>query len=362
MATHAMQFIFHGFTGFRWPVVFFATCTASATHIWYNVCQAIGKLDDFDFTIDYCLFDGASTNRSMIKMCFPADPREDSFIVRMPENYFKPVIFMQDIKHVLKKIRNGLASSLAGNISSSNRYLILNDIPIVWNHWLYAFLFNERSHFQLNKKLTPDHIDMSSTNKMRNQLACEVLDGDMLHLMELYQQSEHCHCDVASSIVLLRNTSVLVKIFSDTKHPISDGRLAKLKSVLHFFNEWESAYKSKSEKRHILTQETRDDINGCIGGFLSLCSYVIPERVIVTPGNINSDLVENFFCQERGICHGLNTNPTIAEYGPAVNSIILGQDTLSHRNNTGTVAQPYCATTPCSLNPKPNKKQKTKAM
>ena len=83
-----------------------------------------------------------------------------------------------------------------------------------------------------------------------------------------------------------------------------------------------------------MTQECREDIDSSLGGFLSICSQVLPECPII-PGYINSDVVENFFCQQRGVCHGLNTNPTVLQYGPAVNATIIGQKTVSRKSNAG---------------------------
>lgn len=76
----------------------------------------------------------------------------------------------------------------------------------------------------------------------------------------------------------------------------------------------------------------------------------------ITPAFFNSDLIENHFCQQRGVCNGQNTNPTIKQYGPSNNAIILGQCTVSAKRNSTTKAAYYKATTPCPLN-----KQQTKA-
>ena len=81
-----------------------------------------------------------------------------------------------------------------------------------------------------------------------------------------------------------------------------------------------------------MTPECRQDITCALVGFLAMCSRILPGCPIM-PGFINSDVVENFFCQQRGISHGLNTNPTMSQYGPAINSIILGQRTVSRKSN-----------------------------
>ena len=60
----------------------------------------------------------------------------------------------------------------------------------------------------------------------------------------------------------------------------------------------------------------------------------------INPGYLNSDLVENLFCQQRGIRNGLNTNPTLLQYGPSNIAIILGQCSVSNKSNSGKPS--YC--------------------
>ena len=83
-----------------------------------------------------------------------------------------------------------------------------------------------------------------------------------------------------------------------------------------------------------MTPEFREDVDCALQGFLSLSEEVIDECPI-KPGFINSDIVDNFFCQQRGIHHGLSTNPSVSQYGPAVNSIIHGQKTVSRKPSAG---------------------------
>ena len=61
------------------------------------------------------------------------------------------------------------------------------------------------------------------------------------------------------------------------------------------------------------------------------------------------DIVENFFCQQRGIRHCCNTSPTVLQYAPAVNVKCLGQTTVSRKSNSSTSAQYLKATTPVKL-------------
>ena len=55
----------------------------------------------------------------------------------------------------------------------------------------------------------------------------------------------------------------------------------------------------------------------------------------IYPSHINSDPVENHFCQQRRVCNGNMTNPTYATYQKSSNSIILGQTSVSKKSNAG---------------------------
>lgn len=109
-------------------------------------------------------------------------------------------------------------------------------------------------------------------------------------------------------------------------------------------------------KNHI-TSETRTDINSSIVGFVSLCKLFLTGQNSINPGYLNSDIVENLFGQQRGLRNGMNTNPTVAQYGPANTAIIPGQCTVSDKSNSSNKASFFTATTPCPLNITRNKSQ-----
>ena len=88
---------------------------------------------------------------------------------------------------------------------------------IEWDHLRKAYLWDiSSSSFPVHHKLTQEHIFLTSVNKMRNHLAEEVLNSEMLHLMELYKGSlGQAGLKLSATIELLRCTSVLIKNFRD---------------------------------------------------------------------------------------------------------------------------------------------------
>ena len=360
MATHCLQITYHGFTGFRWPVAYYASETACAYQINNIFWEVLSKLEQYGFFVDYINMDGASANRSFMNM-LSSDLHRNKYIISDIYNVDHKICVIQDVKHVLKKVRNNLESSRHNNKSKNGRYLLKGTIPIVWEHWLEAYKFNIQSGFPIHRKLTDEHFFLTPVLKMRNGLAADVLNNEMLYLMKCYQATLTNQFQLAATVELLENTSVLVEVFHD-KRPIanlSDKRLKDVCRVLEYFNDWQDKVTSSdthSVKKNLITSQTREDINSSIQGFVSLCDISIKNGNSVNPGYINSDLIENNFCQQRGIRNGNNTNPTLAQFGPAQTAICLGQISVSSKCNSGTSASYFKATTPCALNPGRNRK------
>ena len=87
-------------------------------------------------------------------------------------------------KHNLKKVRNNLIKS--GTKDFHTNKLEIDGKMVLWEHWLQAYQWDVRNHsFPVHQKLTEEHMFPSNQQKMRNGLAEEVLDKNMLHLMEV---------------------------------------------------------------------------------------------------------------------------------------------------------------------------------
>jgi hypothetical protein len=345
--------------------VYFGSSTAVAHELYTTFWECVDRLDEIGFTVDYVMLDGASTNRSFMKMLMD-NPRDKKYMFSDVFFAKHSICAIQDIMHVFKKIRNNLESSCLDNQSKAGRYLVLNGVPVLWEHWQECLNFNFQNGFAIHRKLTEEHISLTPASKMRNHLALQVLDKDMLYLMKSYQKTLQDPDRLSSTVALLEKTSELTSIFCDHNRPIStlsDERLRSLETILNFFNTWEEQVlhsKSCIPKKNLITQETRDDLNSSVSGFLSLCKLHVRDGNSINPGYFNSDLIENFFCQQRGIRNGLNTNPTLAQYGPSTTAIILGQHCISNKANSGTSTALYKALKPCPLNPQRNKSQKNK--
>lgn len=243
----------------------------------------------------------------------------------------------------LKKIRNNISKS--GQSMYDKRDLICHGFHVNWNHWKEAHTWDITTNpFPIHRRLTNDHICLTSASKMRNYLAEDVLDAEMLNLMLNYQNSlsNENALNLSGTVALLQQTSVLISVFRDSRpiHQPSDERLQKLKEVVNWFDSWEvsnmKSEKIRSKEKSLISHQTRQDILSCIYGFLDYCSTRLSlQHTSIIASRFNSDVIENVFCQQRGLHNGNNTNPTYLQYCSTMNTIIMGQTSVSRKSNTG---------------------------
>ena len=333
LANHVIQFMFHGITGFRFLVAHYPTNQANGPQIYSIFWDVVQALESWGFHIIYTCLDGASNNRTFINIHFPS-PSTDMSIIN-PFSTLCPLVFLADPSHLIKKIRNNILSS--GCEKWHTRLLEVNGHEITWRTFIAAYEWDKNHGLSIHQKLTNQHLRPNTAEKMRNFLAEECLDEDMLHLIRRFQESCTNSSQAAKCkgpIILLEQTSRLVKIFKD-RRPIfhtTDSRLKELESILSFFSKWET---DQLDTKKLMSRETREDIRFLLLGFKSLVATVIQKiNHYVTPLYINSDIIENNFSQQRGLHHGASTNPNYVQYSHATNAITLCQNIISKKANT----------------------------
>ena len=196
---------------------------------------------------------------------------------------------------MIKKIRNSLYSS--GREQDHKRLISHPFSFIEWAHFRDAYMWDNANHtLRIHRKLTSEHFYLNNALKMRNHLAEQVLNSDMLLLMQQNAKSlpdgnilKHC-------IELLNHTSKLIDIF---RSPLSitsthDDRRATLLSCRQIFENWCSFCENQMTKgqNNFITKECFTDIMYCINGFSRLCEIYCEEHPI-QPSLINSDVIEN---------------------------------------------------------------------
>lgn len=150
--------------------------------------------------------------------------------------------------------------------------------------------------------------------------------------------------DLDGAVELLRHTASLISTFRDRRpiHTIEDSRLKTNREAQLWYLKWEhdineSTKNAVDKKRSLLSMECMADLQSCILGFEQLCLDLlqIHSGWSIIPAMINSNAVENQFCQHRGKFNGVNTNPTALQYRQDINGVILGQDLISRKSNAG---------------------------
>jgi hypothetical protein len=361
VAQHVFQFVFLGFGGFRFPFAHFPVTEASAAEIHCMFWEAVSQLSAWGFVCKYVNMDGANANRSFMKMNLEPADNMKTMAATSEVDPNQKVIFMMDYSHGIKKIRNNLIKSVKG--CKSRLLTLLDDTVLVWHWWEDAYKWDKANPVQLHRKLTEAHIYPTNGEKMRNHLAEQVLDIDMLRLFVEFQASLGAYGVKLQGVIdMLIHTSKLIANFRDTRplKLLSDNRLSDNKKALDWFETWEAnlTRKSTAEKaRCLMSYQCREDLRSCVIGFHELCVSHLTENPnsSIIPSRINSDVVENHFCQQRGLHSGNNTNPNYATYQKSVNSIILGQNTISRKSNSGglkrSAAEPYAFNIPGPLRP-----------
>ena len=323
----------------------------------------------FGFKVTFVSTDGAQANRDLMNILLPENKENNTFSFRNIMCPTQQISFVMDYSHVIKKIRNNINKS--GSMPYNKRNITLNGNYIHWNQWKSAYTWDICTNpFPVHQKLSNENMYLTSESKMRNRLAEDVLDSEMLHLMEAYQSNlpPEDASKLEGSISLLRNTSVLVSVFRDQRPitEITDQRLENLVTVLQWFKTWESSVKEdtriKNKEKALISHQTRQDIASCINGFREYCSHRLSGKFSansINASRFNSDVVENLFSQQRGLHNGCNTNPSYLEYSRTINTIILGQASVSAKSNTGgRGAAPYTFHTHAPLVPREKKKKK----
>ena len=339
LASHCFQYMYIGFNGFRWPVAYFGSDNVNGHSIYLTFWPLVDQLSSFGFSVHAAIMDGSSNNRQFTRLIIdPLSARVNKYSTINPYKLGNKIALIQDCKHVFKKIRNSLLSSSP----TGKRQLLLNGVPIYWTFFQECYLFNVQREWRYFNKLTRQHVYLDTQAKMRNHLATDVLGPQMLSLMTHYKESlGENGAKLTSLISLLECTSFLVTFFMNTTKKIfsvSDPSIDKLVEILQFFHNWENEYtNSKDQMKHLITRETRQDIDSCIYGFISLLTAAEKLLIPLVPGYINSDLIENWFCQHRGLRNGFNQNPTLSQISGATNSNIITGSVVSSKGNVGGV-------------------------
>ena len=157
--------------------------------------------------------------------------------------------------------------------------MVVGGHPVIWSQWQDAYQWDRQNPLQIHHHLTHEHLFLDSASKMRNRLAEDVLNTDMLQLfLERSESMGERGVSLRGCVDILKQTSRLIDILDDSR-PINDPadeRLEQLESVNRWFKRWEeevmanTGLSTKEKRRRLLSAETREDLESSIIGFVTL--------------------------------------------------------------------------------------------
>jgi len=96
------------------------------------------------------------------------------------------ILLYVSLQHNIKKLRNNLSKSKA----SGTKNLMVGSKCIAWKQWIEAFNWDQANSLPFHHRLTTKHFQLGYSSKMRNHLAEQVLNEDMLNLVKVCQLFE----------------------------------------------------------------------------------------------------------------------------------------------------------------------------
>lgn len=167
--------------------------------------------------------------------------------------------------------------------------------------------------------------------------------------MEAFQSDLNDGSHLNSSIQLLKHTSRIISVFRDSRPvtSLSDCRFQILQDAFDWFQDWKKEIAQLKTTgvntvKKLISPKCLEDIENMLLTFKEICVIHFNRfpRGYVVPSRINSGIIDNHFCQERGLYNGSTINPTYMNYCSTVNYIVLGQSLKSRgrKSNAGLVA------------------------
>ena len=153
---------------------------------WASNALLGGTSDALQMGFKCAAFVAGVCNRSFMHLCVGENSYLNYKFLSPSPTTSQSVIFIMDVSHVIKKIRNNIMKS--GIHSKCTRNMVLeNGHVIQWQMFIDCYKWDTHNSLQCHRKLTNDHIFPDNQQKMRNHLAEQVLNSEMLHLMRQYK-------------------------------------------------------------------------------------------------------------------------------------------------------------------------------
>ena len=250
LATHVLQFYF--------PCAFFLTRGVTAQKLNRLFWQGVSILHGFNFTIMLACCDGAPENRAFMNMNGNNASKSKCY------NPFsrKPLFFISDPPHLLKKLRNNIyTSGFKCQNSRFTRLLQKNGKYILWDH-IYSVYQRDKQRRLYATDLRNAHVHLDNLSKMRVKLAVHTLSEKVCRDMALHENNS-----TEKTQEFIKMCEMLWNVFNDNSplQSITDQRITNLNQVLNYFKAWKQELQQVFHRRtdvsqHFITWQTMFDL------------------------------------------------------------------------------------------------------
>ena len=307
----------------RWklPVAYFLVNGLNSTEKTDIFKEVLVFLSDVDITISSVTFDGAASNFAMCRaLGAKIEPSNIQASFQHPVTK-QPVFLLLDICHMLKLVRNTLASKVIldgeGNM-------------ILWSYIDKLEKMQAADGVLLANKLRDQHINFGN-QKMKTKLAAQTISCSVAALVEYLKMGHQGFKDCGATIKFIRTFNNLFDILNSKnkfgkmyKKPLNPQTASE---IFEYFDEalaYIHSLKIKTEygQRYILESQSR---TGFIGFVIGLTNFKNLFNVYCRDSNridyllaykFSQDHIATFFSaiRSRG---GFNNNPTAMQFASA---------------------------------------------
>nr|XP_054764639.1 uncharacterized protein LOC129271286 [Lytechinus pictus] len=184
LATHAFMIMVRGiFCSMKQAVAFFPTTALRSGEIYDCVMRTVVKVETAGLKVRAIVSDGASCNRKFYKICSSED--NVGHYTFNPVDPQRRIYFFCDVPHLLKTARNNLENS---GFNRQSRNLQYGQRHIRWTHLIRLYEWDSSSDLRLLPRLTPEHLYLNPSLRMRVKLATQVLSQSVANALKLQSQ------------------------------------------------------------------------------------------------------------------------------------------------------------------------------
>ncbi|XP_041476452.1 uncharacterized protein LOC121424753 isoform X2 [Lytechinus variegatus] len=327
LASHAFMIMVRCiFLSHKQAVALFPTSSLRSGDLYDCILQTVSAVETAGLKVRAIVSDGATCNRKFYKLCMQST---GNFSVN-PFDEERKIYFFCDVPHLLKTARNNLENA---GFNRKSRNLQFGDKHIRWTHLVRLFEWDSGSDLRLLPKLSPEHLYLTPSLRMRVKLAAQVLSKSVSNafrvmsqetgdtstegtreFVEMFDKFFDC-LNVTTKSEGERKRNVNLLPYRD----VNDERFEWLKDVfLKYISDWEESIastpnlKAIERERRCISKETRDGLRITVNSFVALTKELLVEDGVeyVLSEKFSQDPIEEYFSKQRH-AGGSGDNPGI---------------------------------------------------